>query len=77
MGIEVVEEAVEDARLNAERNGVKDCLFVAGKAEDELLSLRDEDFDLVVVDPPQPGPSQKCVSSTWSNETGSYTVCIV
>ena len=55
LGIEVVEEAVEDARLNAERNGVNNCLFVAGKAEDELLSLRDEDFDLVVVDPPRPG----------------------
>ena len=54
MGIEVV-EAVVDARSNAERNGIKNCSFVVGKAEDELVSIRDRDFNLVVVDPPRPG----------------------
>ena len=55
LGIEVVEEAVVDARSNAERNGIKNCSFVVGKAEDELVSIRDRDFNLVVVDPPRPG----------------------
>lgn len=55
LGIEIVEEAVVDARLNAERNGIENCSFIVGKAEDELISIRDRGFNLVVVDPPRPG----------------------
>ena len=61
LGVEVVAEAVEDARSNAERNGVEHCEFVAGAAEDILgdLATQGRRFDLVVVDPPRAGLHKK------------------
>ncbi len=57
LGIELVEDAVVDARLNAERNGVENCSFLVGKAEELLIELaaKSDKYDLVVVDPPRPG----------------------
>ena len=40
-GVELIESAVEDARRNASRNGLTNCVFVAGKAEDEVNNLID------------------------------------
>lgn len=65
IGIEVVEEAVADARVNAERNGVQNCSFIAGAAEDVLKELEGQQgtFDLVVVDPPRPGLHKKVLDA--------------
>ena len=68
LGIEIVEEAVVDARLNAERNGIGNCSFIVGKAEDELISIRDRDFNLVVVDPPRPGLHKNVLASLGQME---------
>ena len=38
-GIELTSAAVEEAKLNAERNGITNCVFVSGKSEDRLLEL--------------------------------------
>ena len=38
-GIEVIPEAIEDARKNAERNGITNATFFCGKAEDVLPRL--------------------------------------
>ena len=37
--MEMIPSAVDDARMNADRNGVSDCVYVAGKAEDQLAGL--------------------------------------
>ena len=65
VGIEVVEEAVADARINAERNGVHNCSFIAGAAEDVLNDVEKQQgaFDLVVVDPPRPGLHRKVLDA--------------
>ena len=58
VGVELVPEAVRDARSNAARNGVSNVSFFAGKAEEILNGiLRDIDSkDVVaVVDPPRFG----------------------
>jgi len=58
IGIEVVPQAIEDARVNAERNGLTGkASFLCGKAEDLLPKLVAEGLcaDVAVVDPPRKG----------------------
>ncbi len=59
-GIEIVPEAIADARGNAERNGIANAEFFCGDVK-EVLGERGKDFDLVVVDPPRPGLSPQVV----------------
>ncbi|MCR5518818.1 MAG: methyltransferase domain-containing protein, partial [Bacteroidales bacterium] len=58
IGIEYVPEAIEDAKLNAEGNGIINCSFFAGDMKDVLTA----DFiaehgrpDVMIVDPPRAG----------------------
>jgi 23S rRNA (uracil1939-C5)-methyltransferase len=57
IGIEVVEEAVADARKNARLNGFNNCRFEAGDAAELLEELADdgERVDIVVLNPPRKG----------------------
>jgi 23S rRNA (uracil1939-C5)-methyltransferase len=57
IGIEVVEEAVADARKNARINGFTNCRFEAGDAAELLEELADdgEHIDIVVLNPPRKG----------------------
>jgi 23S rRNA (uracil1939-C5)-methyltransferase len=56
-GIEVVEEAINDARKNAELNGMTNVEFVVGKAEEVMPKWKQEGMrpDVIVVDPPRKG----------------------
>jgi 23S rRNA (uracil1939-C5)-methyltransferase len=62
-GLELVEEAVADAIANARRNGVENARFFAGDVRLALRELveRSGRPDVVVVDPPRAGLSQKVV----------------
>ncbi len=51
-GVEVVPQAVEDAKKNARINGIKNAVFYTGKAEEKYLSDKP---DVIVVDPPRKG----------------------
>ncbi|MED5372721.1 MAG: 23S rRNA (uracil(1939)-C(5))-methyltransferase RlmD [Myxococcota bacterium] len=53
LGIEMNEAAVADARLNAQRNERSNIQYKAGKVEDNLPALRDD--DIAIVDPPRAG----------------------
>ena len=57
IGIEQVEDAVADARANAEKNGTVNCTFVAGQVEKLIATSVGENgkFDIVVADPPREG----------------------
>ena len=56
LGIEIVPEAVEDARENAARNGVSNAQFACAAVEDEADTLvRRLAPDVVVLDPPRKG----------------------
>jgi len=59
VGIEMVEDAVKDAIYNANLNGVTNCDFVAGKAEDVLektiRSIPRNTHLIGIVDPPRNG----------------------
>ena len=56
-GIELIPEAVEDARRNAERNQISNASFHAGRAEVLMPKWAKEGIqvDVVVVDPPRTG----------------------
>ncbi|HCE68865.1 MAG TPA: 23S rRNA (uracil-5-)-methyltransferase RumA, partial [Geobacter sp.] len=61
IGVEVVEEAVADAGLNAKANNIRNCRFEAGDAA-ELLEEMSEDkqrVDVAVLNPPRKGCEQK------------------
>jgi len=62
-GVEVVESAVADAIENAKRNGVDNASFFAGDVRTAMRPLLEESGkpDIVVVDPPRAGLSQKVV----------------
>ena len=57
IGVEVVPQAVEDARDNARRNGIGNAEFFCGDAGQAALELEKNGVrpDVVVVDPPRKG----------------------
>ena len=60
IGVEIVEEAVEAARQNAELNGLKNCRFIAGGVLKTLDSISEKP-DLIVLDPPRDGINPKAL----------------
>jgi 23S rRNA (uracil1939-C5)-methyltransferase len=63
VGIELAESAVADAARNCANNGVGNCTFISGAAEDVLrqVRFRGEKFETVVTDPPRPGMHPKAL----------------
>jgi 23S rRNA (uracil1939-C5)-methyltransferase len=64
IGIEYVQEAIEDAKLNSRINGIENTLFYAGDMKD----LLNEDFlenhekpDVIITDPPRAGMHEDVV----------------
>ena len=60
IGVEIVEEAVEAARENAQRNGIGNCKFIAGDVL-KVLDEIDEKPDLIILDPPRDGVHPKAL----------------
>ncbi len=65
-GVEIVPQAIEDARENAELNGIDNAKFYVGKAEEVLPELYEREgiyADVIVVDPPRKGCDEKCLET--------------
>jgi len=60
VGVEIVEEAVEAARENARRNGLDNCVFVAGDVL-KVVEEIEEKPDLIILDPPRDGIHPKAL----------------
>ena len=62
-GLEIVPEAIEDAERNARANKIENAHFIAGNARTGVRPLVEKAGkpDVVVVDPPRAGLSQKIV----------------
>ena len=56
-GVEIVKEAIEDAKENMKLNNIKNARYEVGDAGKYLLSHKDIKFDVVFVDPPRKGLS--------------------
>lgn len=57
IGVEVIEQAVEDAKDNAKRNGITNAEFFCGDAGQAALELEKQGIhpDVITVDPPRKG----------------------
>ena len=77
-GVEIVPQAIEDARENAARNGLTNTRFFVGKAEEVLPAFYEKQSgairksekdaamlhpDVIVVDPPRKGCDQACLDT--------------
>ena len=68
-GIEIVEEAVNDAKENSKMNGISNVEFIAGDVEnilDELINDKKIIPDIVMVDPPRKGLDNKSIENIMS-----------
>ena len=65
-GVEIIPQAIRDAKENAERNGIKNAEFFVGKAEEvlpEKYAREGISADIIVVDPPRKGCDEKCLET--------------
>lgn len=70
-GVEIVPQAIEDAKTNAALNGITNAEFFVGKAEEVLPQFYNSDDldagmrhpDVIVVDPPRKGCDEQCLST--------------
>ena len=60
IGVEIVEEAVEAARVNAGLNGLHNCEFIAGDVL-KVLDQIEERPDFIILDPPRDGIHPKAL----------------
>ena len=85
-GVEIVPEAIADARENAKNNQMDNATFYVGKAEEVLPQWVDEHKkdgdeglhpDVIVVDPPRKGCDEKCLETmvTMAPERIVYVSC--
>lgn len=70
-GVEIVPQAIEDAKNNAKLNGITNAQFFVGKAEEVLSEFYAKNADteemrhpdVIVVDPPRKGCDEVCLST--------------
>lgn len=65
-GVEIVPQAIEDAKQNAALNGITNAEFFVGKAEVVLPEKYEKEniyADVIVVDPPRKGCDEKCLET--------------
>ena len=65
LGVEVVPQAIEDAKDNAKRNGIENAEFFCADAGEAALRLEAEGIhpDIITVDPPRKGLSQDAIEA--------------
>eukprot|EP00758_Cryptobia_borreli_P003716 Tbor_TRINITY_DN393_c0_g1::TRINITY_DN393_c0_g1_i1::g.15504::m.15504/K15332/TRMT2A; tRNA (uracil-5-)-methyltransferase len=74
IGIDMVADAIDDARVNAVNNNVTNTVYYAGKVEDVLnnalnkLSNEDKHDIVAIFDPPRAGMHPSVLKSTRSNQ---------
>ena len=70
-GVEIIPEAIENARENARRNEIENAEFYVGKAEKVLPDYvenlkaqgKDPQIDVICVDPPRKGCDDVCIQT--------------
>ncbi len=65
IGVEIVEPAVRDAKINAGLNGIKNAQFYCADASQAAQMLKEQGIkpDVIVLDPPRKGCSQELVKT--------------
>ena len=65
IGVEIVPEAISDAKFNAENNGIENARFICADATAAAQQLAKEGItaDVVIVDPPRKGCSSEVIET--------------
>ncbi len=62
-GVEIVAGAIENAKKNAEINGIENAEFYCADASDtESIIPADREYDVVILDPPRKGTTEELIS---------------
>ena len=82
IGVEIVPEAVEDAKFNASNNGIENARFICADATEAAAKLAQEGIktDVVIVDPPRKGCTEELINTIANNfkpERVVYVSCDV
>ncbi len=62
-GVEIVPQAIDDARESAKQNGIENVKFFTGAAEEILPKTNLPHPDVIVVDPPRKGCDYACLDT--------------
>ena len=78
--MEIVPQAIDDARENAKLNGLDNVEFFVGKAEEVLPEQYEKNkvyADVIVVDPPRKGCDEQCLNTivTMAPKRVVYVSC--
>ena len=78
-GVEIVPEAIEDAKKNAELNGISNVEFAVGEAETVIPEWYENGVvaDVLVVDPPRKGCDDKLITDDYQYETKKGRLCFL
>lgn len=73
-GMDTIPEAVEDANVNAIKNGIMNATYEVGKAEELLPAWLDEGFkpDAIIVDPPRTGLDDALIDTILNTEPKKF-----
>ncbi len=76
-GIDVVKANITAARRNCAANGIRNCTFVAMRAEETVKGKGVDSWDIVIVDPPRAGMSRNALSAVLASgaERLAYVSC--
>ena len=74
-GVEVIPEAVENSRKNAELNGITNASYVCAPAEEAIQNWLKEGIqaDIILVDPPRKGLTDSFIKASVSMEPQKIT----
>lgn len=74
-GVEVIPEAVENSRKNAEINGISNASYVCAPAEEAIQNWLKEGLqaDVILVDPPRKGLTESFIKASVSMEPKKIT----
>lgn len=61
IGIEIVEDAILDAKANLKINNINNVTFICGDAAKEISKIK-ENIDVIFVDPPRKGIDRKAIA---------------
>lgn len=70
IGVEIVPEAIEDAKVNAEINGITNSRFICGDAAEAAEILKNEGIrpEVIILDPPRKGCSPEMLKTAAEME---------
>ncbi|TVV37173.1 23S rRNA (uracil(1939)-C(5))-methyltransferase RlmD [Weissella cibaria] len=74
LGVEVVPGAVDDAKRNADINGVNNAKFELGKAEEKMIEWHEAGMrpDVIFVDPPRKGLTPELIDAATGMEPEKF-----